>query len=103
MPDPRVADHPDAHRYVIEVDGEPAGLLLYRLDGDRITFTHAEIDPAREGQGLGSALAVFALDDARARGLAVFPRCPFIATYMQRHPEYTDLVPESARGLVFRG
>ena len=98
MPEAHIADQPDAHRYVIEADGERAGLLLYRLESDRITFTHAEIDPAREGQGLGSALASFALDDARTRGLAVFPRCPFIESYIQRHPEYVDLVPESARG-----
>jgi uncharacterized protein len=97
MPETHVADQPDAHRYVIEVDGEPAGLLVYRLGEDRITFTHAEIDPAREGEGLGSTLASFALDDARARGLAVFPRCSFVQTYLQRHREYVDLVPESAR------
>ena len=82
---------------MIEVDGERAGLLQYRLDGERISFTHAEIDPAREGQGLGSTLSAFALDDARARGLAVLPRCPFVQSYMQRHSEYVDLVPENQR------
>jgi predicted GNAT family acetyltransferase len=97
MPETHIADQPDASRYVIEAGGEHAGLLLYRLEDDRITFTHAEIDPALEGQGLGSALASFALDDARARGLAVLPRCPFVETFVQRHREYVDLVPESAR------
>jgi predicted GNAT family acetyltransferase len=97
MTDTRVTDRPEARRYVIEVDGEPAGLLQYRLDAQRIIFTHAEIDPDREGRGLGSQLAAFALDDARSRGLEVLPRCPFVESYMQRHPEYTDLVPADQR------
>jgi hypothetical protein len=93
----RVTDRPEDSRYVIETDGHPAGLLQYRLEADRITFTHAEIDPAREGQGLGSELTAFALDDARSRGLEVLPRCPFVASYVQSHPEYSDLVPEAVR------
>jgi predicted GNAT family acetyltransferase len=97
MPEIRVHDQSDAHRYVIEVDGERAGLLQYRLEGERISFTHAEIDPVRDGQGLGSTLSAFALDDARSRGLSVLPRCPFVQSYMQRHAEYLDLVPEAER------
>jgi uncharacterized protein len=97
MPDTRVTDRPETRRYVIEANGEPAGLLQYRLEAHRIIFTHAEIDPDREGQGLGSQLAAFALDDARSRGLEVLPRCPFVESYMQRHPEYTDLVPAELR------
>lgn len=92
-----ITDHPEDGRYVIEVDGEQAGLLVYRREGDRIIFTHAEVDPGHDGQGLGSALSAHALDEARARGLAVVPRCPFVQAYMQRHPEYVDLVPEGAR------
>ena len=97
MPDVAITDHPEAARYIIEVDGEQAGLLLYRLDDQRITFTHAEIEPAYEGQGLGSKLSAFALDDARARGLSVLPHCPFVQSYLQRHAEYVDLVPEAVR------
>jgi hypothetical protein len=97
MPEIRVTDQPEARRYVIEAGDEQAGLLLYRLEPERIIFTHAEIDPDREGQGLGSQLAAFALDDARSRGLEVLPRCPFVESYMQRHPAYTDLVPADLR------
>lgn len=87
-----IADRPQAARYEIAVDGERVGLVTYTLRDGVITFRHAEIDPAREGQGLGSRLARYALDDARARGLAVRPRCPFIARYVERHREYLDLV-----------
>ncbi len=97
MPEVAITDHPAERRYVIEVDGEPAGLLLYRRGDGQITFTHAEIDPGHEGQGLGSKLSAFALDDARSRGLSVLPRCPFVQSYLQRHAEYVDLVPEAER------
>ena len=39
----------------------------------------------------------YALDDARARGLAVIPYCPFINEWLKRHPSYTDLVPADER------
>lgn len=97
MPEVTISDQPDAHRFVIEVDGRPIGLLDYRLDDGQIAFTHAEIDPASEGQGLGSQLAAYALDDARSRDLAVLPACPFVSDYIRRNPEYEGLVPEAVR------
>jgi predicted GNAT family acetyltransferase len=91
--EPTVRDHPESRRYEIEVDGERVGLLTYRIDGAVIAFTHAEIDPAVGGQGHGTALARAALDDARARGFAVVPQCPFVADFVARHEaEYGDLV-----------
>ena len=78
------------------MDGSRAGLAAYELDGDVITFTHTEIDDAYEGQGLGSRLARYALDDARARGLRVRPLCPFIKTWIKRHEDYQDLVVQAA-------
>ncbi len=88
-----VADHPESDRYEIALDGERVGLLTYRISADVIAFLHAEIDPARGGQGLGSQLARTALHDARGRGLRVRPLCPFVADFIERHPdEYGDLV-----------
>ena len=87
-----VLDVPAANRYEARIDGELAGTAVYRLRPGHITFVHTEVDGAFEGHGVGSRLAATALDDARARGLAVTPRCPFIAAYIRRHPEYADLV-----------
>jgi uncharacterized protein len=96
--DATVVDVPQAHRYELLLDGRRIGLLAYRQRHDRVAFTHTEVTPACEGRGFGSRLAAAALDDARRRGLVVVPLCPFIAAYIDRHPEYRDLVaPEHRR------
>jgi uncharacterized protein len=87
-----VADNPAAERYEIRVDDEQAGFVTYRLAPGVITFLHAEVDPDRERQGLGSRLVGDALDDARARGLKVRPVCPFVAWFVETHAAYQDLV-----------
>ena len=92
-----VADRPERHRFEILADGEVAGFAAYRLRGEELTLTHTEIDGAYEGKGLGSVLARHSLDAARERGLSVRPACPFIRSWIARHPDYVDLVPEAAR------
>jgi len=87
-----VIDVPEASRYELRLDGRLVGLAAYRRRDGRIAFTHTEVDEACEGGGFGSRLAAAALDDARREGVAVIPLCPFIAHYIDRHPEYEELV-----------
>lgn len=88
-----IRNNPDLGRYEILVDGEPAGFAEYRLgSGGTVVFTHTEVNSKYEGQGVGSDLASGALDDVRAKGGSVRPLCPFIKRYIDRHPEYKDLV-----------
>jgi len=87
-----VVEVPELRRFELRVDGERAGFAEYVLKGDRILFVHTEIDPRHEGKGYGSILARGALDAARERGQPVVPLCPFIAEWIERHPEYDDLV-----------
>jgi predicted GNAT family acetyltransferase len=91
-PDIGVADHPEHRRYEISVDGRRAGFATYRLAPGVITFQHTEVDPDVGRQGLGTQLVREALDDARRRRLAVRPLCPFVADFIERNPEYADLV-----------
>ena len=99
-----VTDVPAASRY--EARPLPNGgasasqavaIASYVRHGDTIIFTHTEVPAELAGHGVGSALARAALDDARRQHLAVIPRCPFIAAFIRRHPEYHDLVPAHAR------
>jgi uncharacterized protein len=88
---------PDASRYELRLGGRLVGLAAYRRRNGRIAFTHTEVEPSCEGRGLGSRLAAAALDDAAREGLAVVPLCPFIAHYIDEHPEYEELVAPGYR------
>jgi predicted GNAT family acetyltransferase len=92
-----VQDNPAEKRYEVHVDGELAGFATYHLSGPRITLIHTEVDDAYEGQGIGKLLAEYVLDAARDAGLAVIPKCPFMAKYIRETREYVDLVPENRR------
>lgn len=80
------------HRYEAALDGKLAAFAEYNLLSEAIMFTHTEVLPEHEGQGIGSAIAKHVLDDARARGLHVIPVCQFIAGYIRKHRDYADLV-----------
>ena len=93
MVDVKVSNDEVHNRYVAKVDGSIAGSAYYDLSGALIVFTHTEVEPVWEGEGVGSALARGALDDVRADGTRlVVARCPFIASWIERHPEYRDLL-----------
>jgi uncharacterized protein len=90
-----VADVPEQNRYELRVGGKLIGLMAYRRRDGQIAFTHTEVDPSCEGRGFGSRLAAAGLDDARREGLEVVPLCPFIAHYVEKHPEYRELVAKT--------
>jgi predicted GNAT family acetyltransferase len=92
-----VRDNPGQNRFEAYVDGELAGFTEYRSKPGLIAFIHTAVDSEFEGQGVGSELIREALDAARDRGLDVLPFCPFVNAYIEKHPQYLDLVPESRR------
>ena len=100
MADPVVADAPDRQRYEISVDGAVMGFAAYQRTDEMLVFTHTEIDPAAEGQGLGGTLVRAALDDVRRQGLKALPICPFVQAWIRRHPDYADLDYRSPRSRV---
>lgn len=57
-----------------------------------MVYVHTGVPPELEGRGIAGQLAKFALDDARARGLRVVARCPYVAAYIERNPEYAELL-----------
>ena len=87
-----VTDQPEASRYELRDGDDLVGFSRYHLRPGTIVFTHTQVSDEYEGQGAGSQLAREALDDARRRGLRVVARCPFIASWIERHPDYADLV-----------
>ena len=92
MSDIEVQDNPARHQFELLVDGELAGLAVYRVRDDVVTITHSEVDRRFRGQGLANELARRTLDQLRERGVKVVPACPFFAHYVGEHPEYDDLI-----------
>ena len=87
----QVENNAAAGRFEAVVDGQLAQ-AQYRRVGERILFTHTEVPEQLEGRGIAGQLARAGLDFSRAEGLTVVPLCPFIASYIERHPEYQDLL-----------
>jgi predicted GNAT family acetyltransferase len=96
-PAPEFRDDPEAGRLRILVGGRRAGYVAYRRRPGAIALTHTEIEPEFEGTGLGGKLVREALSRARADGMAVLPFCPFVRSYIERHPDQLDLVPVERR------
>jgi len=88
-----VRDNTAAHRFELVVDRH-LSFSDYTLDGNVITFTHPIVPPALEGHGVASRLISGALAQVRARGLKVRPVCKFVKAYIERHPEWQDLLAE---------
>jgi len=91
-----VRDNPTASRYELLHEDDVVGEILYRLTPDAVVLVHTEVLPSLEGEGFGARLVAGALDDIRARGLHVVPLCPFVRSYIRRHPDYRDLVVRDA-------
>lgn len=89
-----VRDDSENHRYLLERDGRVLGLAVYHERGGRRFFVHTEVEAEHEGEGLGSTLARGALDDVRAMGMKIVPLCPFISSFIERNPEYAELVDQ---------
>jgi uncharacterized protein len=94
-----VRDNRNARQYELPV-GDELAVSVYQLQGDTITFTHTEVPESAEGKGIGGALVRFALDDVRKRSLRVVPLCPFVTTWIKRHPDYHDLLHPDWRSSV---
>lgn len=86
-----VQNNPARKRYQLEVEGHIAA-TYYKLSDGVITFVHTEVPPELGGKGIGSKLIKGALDQVRAAGLKVVAQCPFVKAYIEKHPDYADLL-----------
>jgi predicted GNAT family acetyltransferase len=86
-----VTHNEEAQRFEASIGGLRAFINYGRSPG-RIVFVHTEVPPPFEGHGLAGKLAGAALEFARVHHLRVVPLCPFISSFIGKHPEYQDLV-----------
>lgn len=88
-----VTNDPDAGRYEARAGGELLGFAAYRVRDGAVVFTRTEVEPAHEGQGVGTFLVHAALEDVRMAGdQQVVAQCPFVRDYLEQHEEYAGLL-----------
>ena len=83
---------PAAHRFVARTAGVEAVLEYATLNAKTLDYHHTFVPPALRGGGIASQLTEYALRYARDNGFKVRPTCPFVARYIERHPEFQPLV-----------
>ena len=89
----QVSDAPTEHRFEARsADGVLLGFAVYDTIGPTVIFTHTEVDPQFEGQGIASILVQGALDAVRASGRDVVAFCPYVKSWIRRHADYRDLL-----------
>jgi predicted GNAT family acetyltransferase len=86
-----VTHNTDLNRFEAQLNGHTAE-LTYQMSGNTIIFTHTGVPSALEGQGIGGLLVKAGLEYARENKLKVQALCWFVNGYIQRHPEYQELV-----------
>lgn len=86
-----VRDSTAARRFELAAE-DAVAFIDYRRNGGQVELIHTEVPAALEGKGIGSALVRGTLDLLRAEGATVLPTCSFVARFIERHPEYGDMV-----------
>ena len=86
-----VVDNPAQSRFELDL-GDGVAVAYYKVDGDRIALLHTEVPQELSGRGIGSRLAKGVFEALRERRLGVVAKCPFMASYAARHPEYARML-----------
>jgi predicted GNAT family acetyltransferase len=94
-----VRDNVESQTYDAMLGGEIAGTIVYELEGPRIVLTHTAVQTRLQHRGIASKLIAAALDDIRSKGLKVTILCPTVSEFIEKHPEYADLVDAEHPGL----
>ncbi len=82
---------PEEQRFEVRLESE-VGFLSYAIHGDEVMLDHTYVPDAWRGRGVAAELVKAAITEARLRQWKVRPRCSYIATYFQRHPECADVL-----------
>lgn len=81
----------DLQRFELNIDGSLA-FIEYREKPGTVALIHTEVDPALEGKGAGTAIVEKTLEYIEGNGLKLIPLCPFVASYLKRHPAWQRIV-----------
>jgi hypothetical protein len=85
-----IVHNPAENRFEARVEGRIAK-LDYIEDQDTIVMTHVGVPPEFRGQGVAGKITQAALEYAREKSLRVIPMCSYVAAYIRRNPQYSEL------------
>lgn len=90
-----VTDNPAEHRFEITYGDRLAGFTVYEeREATTWAFVHTEIDPDLGGHGLAGRLVGVAMDAMAERGITVVPECPYVRSWLEKHPDHpVDVAP----------
>ncbi|TVQ21303.1 MAG: N-acetyltransferase [Spirochaetaceae bacterium] len=90
----QVIHDPERHRFLVHELGHEAYLSYYELPDKVLDLAETQTPNEIRGRGIATAMIRFALDYARQHGYRVVPGCPFVRTYIDRHPQFADLLAD---------
>jgi predicted GNAT family acetyltransferase len=80
------------NQFELLTDDKLSLVAFFQPDEHTLALTHTEVDPALEGQGVGSNLVKQVLEYTEQHNQKIVPLCPFVDTYIKRHPEWQRVV-----------
>lgn len=92
----KLEDNPDKSRFQFDLEGQVA-VIEYILVKDQIYLTHTEVPENLGGKGYGSHIIKLALEDIKSRGLKLIPQCPFVTSYIEKNPQWREILDPIAR------
>ena len=91
-----VRHEPKANRFAARI-GDKIAYLSYEKEGEKIlNYAHTWTPPKHRGKGIAAKITKAALDYARENGFSVIPSCPYVNTFIKKHPEYQDMIKTEA-------
>jgi predicted GNAT family acetyltransferase len=97
----RVVNDETAGIYEATGDDGDIGGVTYNLVGeDRIVLLAVSVFPEFRGRGISAELIRRVLDDVRAQGKTITNYCPVVRAFIERNPEYADLIDAEHPGAV---
>ncbi len=82
-----------AKQFEWNIDGKLVKIVYdFSSDKKRIFLTHTEAHPALQGTGASSKMVKAVLDHIEANGWKLVPYCPYVQSYIKKHPEYRKLL-----------
>jgi len=85
----------NANRFEVLLENGQTAYLNYNEFNNSLNLSHTYVPKSFEGKGIAAAIVKFALDYARKNNLSIIPSCPYVAAYIERHPEHRDLVKQT--------